>query len=236
MSIGYIFFDCMETLIDLHKLPAAEDYAMWAYKSSGAESLWQDFDSFFSYYTAARQELCASLPPHTESELRGQFFKILQISAPQLDQSRCEHVADMLYRNYWRNYKAGCYVKEEVKSALKHLSTSCRMGVVSNFRVMGGIEELLEMLDIRKYFSFVVTSISLGIRKPHLDIYNEAVKLSGTTADRIVFVGDDYINDYMTPAFIGMKAVFYDRYGRHPEADPRFDDFSELPRILSGYL
>ena len=110
------------------------------------------------------------------------------------------------------------------------------MGVVSNFRVMGGIEELLEMLDIRKYFSFVVTSISLGIRKPHLDIYNEAVKLSGTTADRIVFVGDDYINDYMTPAFIGMKAVFYDRYGRHPEADPRFDDFSELPRILSGYL
>ena len=63
---------------------------------------------FFSYYTAADKAL---LPAAPSIELRGQFFKILQISAPQLDQSRCEHVADMLYRNYWRNYKAGCYVK-----------------------------------------------------------------------------------------------------------------------------
>jgi putative hydrolase of the HAD superfamily len=48
MGVEYIFFDCMETLIDLHKLPVAEDYAMWAYRGSGVESLWQDFDSFFS--------------------------------------------------------------------------------------------------------------------------------------------------------------------------------------------
>lgn len=191
---------------------------------------------FFQRYTEARQELNASLPPYAESELRGQFSKILQISAPQLDQTRREHTADMLYRNYWENYKAGCYVKEEVERALKYLSASCRMGVVSNFRVTGGIEELLEMLDIRKYFSFVVTSVAAGIRKPHHDIYKEAIKLSGAPVDRIVFVGDDYVNDYMTPIALGMKAVYYDKYSRHSEAEPRFADFLELPQILSRYL
>ena len=235
MSVDYILFDCMETLIDLYKLPAAEDYAMWAFKGSGVESLWRDFDSFFSCYTAARQDLNASLPTYAESELRGQFFKTLQLDAPQLDRPGMEHAADMLYRNYWKNYKAGCYVKEEVESALKYLSATFRMGVVSNFRVMGGIEELLDMLDIRKYFSFVVTSVAVGIKKPHHDIYNEAVKLSGTSAGRIVFVGDDYVNDYLTPLALGMKAVYYDKYGRHPEAEPRVADFAELPKILSGY-
>ena len=233
MGIEYIFFDCMETLIDLHKLPATEDYAMWAYNGSGVESLWDGFDSFFDFHIAARRDLEASLPPHSEFELRGQFFRILQLSAPQLSKLQMETAADMLYKNYWSNYKAGCYVKDEVASTLESLSGFYRMGVVSNFKVMGGIEELLEVLGIMKYFSFVVTSVATGKKKPHPDIYSEAIRLSGVPADRIMFAGDDYINDYVTPVSLGMRAAYYDKNGRHPEAKPRFTDFTELIQILN---
>ncbi len=232
MGIDYIFFDCMETLIDLHNLPDAKDYAMWAYKGSGVEFLWDGFDSFYSFYAAARHKLEDSLPLYAESELRGQFFRMLQLSAPDLSRRGMEKAADMLYSNYWSKYKAECYVKDEVVSILENLHGTCRMGVVSNFRVMGGIEELLEMLGIRKYFSFVVTSVASGIRKPHPDIYFEAVRISGAPAGRIVFIGDDYVNDYVTPVDLGMKAVYYDKNGRHPEASDRFTDFTELPQIL----
>lgn len=235
MGIDYIFFDCMETLIDLYRLPAAEDYAMWAYKGSGVESLWDGFYSFFSFYIAARRGLEASLPPHAEFELRGQFFKILQLSAPELSVSRIEAAVDKLYTNYWDNYKAACYVKDEVAGTLKSLYSTCRMGVVSNFRVMGGIEELLEMLGIRKYFSFVVTSVASGIRKPHPEIYNEALRISGVPADRVLFVGDDYIDDYVAPTTLGMRAAYYDKNGLHPDAEPRFSDFAELPQILERF-
>jgi putative hydrolase of the HAD superfamily len=230
----YIFFDCMETLIDLHKLPAAEDYAMWAYAGSGAEHLWKDFDSFFKCYAAAKQELASSLPPHTEYEIRGRFLKMLQTGVPGLNRPQIEEAADMIYRNYWRNYKAECYVKGDIIETLDKLSGSYRMGVVSNFMVMGGIEELLEMLGIRKFFDFVVTSVVAGKRKPHPDIYDEAVKISGTQPDRIVFIGDDFVNDYVTPISLGMEAIYYDKNGQHPEADFRIVDFTELsPKLCS---
>ena len=56
-NFDYIFFDCMETLVDLQKLPTVRDYAEWAYKGSGVEELWEDFDEFFRYNMLAKKEL-----------------------------------------------------------------------------------------------------------------------------------------------------------------------------------
>lgn len=223
-----ILFDCMETLVDLHKLPAFRDYALWAYEGSGVEELWEDFDEFFRYYILAKQELSSRLPEHADYEMLGRFLHIVRVSLPDLPYEMMEATAEKLYRNYWRNYRAGSYVREDVRRVLGELSGSCRMGVVSNFMVMNGIEELLELHGIRNCFDFVITSVAEGWRKPHPAIYNKAIELSGAIPERILFVGDDFVNDYEMPLKIGMKPVFLDRYGRHPEAESRVNDFYGL--------
>ena len=45
-AVKYIFFDCMETLVDLHELPSSSDYARWAFQGSGVEGYWRDFEDF----------------------------------------------------------------------------------------------------------------------------------------------------------------------------------------------
>lgn len=230
--IEYIFFDCMETLIDLCKLPSLEDYAMWAYDGSGAEAYWSSFDAFVECYAASKRDIASSLPEYAEYEMRGRFLHMVRSVEADMPVKQVEYAADLLYRNYWRNYKAVCYVSDEVRSTLEHLKRAVPMGVVSNFMVMDGIEELLKMLNIREYFSFVVTSVKIGRRKPHPEIYKKAIKISGVSPEKIAFVGDDYINDYVTPKNLGMNAVYYDKNNQRTDVNLRIVDFSELPGVL----
>lgn len=229
----YIFFDCMETLVDLHKLPAMRDYAAWAYEGSGLEGLWGGLDEFFRYYLLSKQELALRLPEHADYEMRGRFSHLVELSLPDLSYEAVESTAGALYRNYWNNYKAGSYIKEDVKAILPKLKEHYKMGVVSNFMVMGGIEELLEAHGIRGYFDFVVTSVAEGWKKPHRLIYEKAYELAGVIPEQVVFVGDDFKNDYLTPSAMGMRAIYLDRSGKHPELQSRATNFHELWCLLT---
>lgn len=229
----YIFFDCMETLVDLHKLPLLRDYASWAFDGSGAEERWESFDDFFRYYLLAKQDLSSRLPEHADYEMRGRFLHTIKLSLPDLPYILMESVAEKLYSNYWRNYKAGSYVREDVREVVDDLSENYKMGVVSNFMITNGIEELLEMHDMKKYFDFVVTSVAEGWRKPHPAIYSKAMEIAHIESDKVLFVGDDFVNDFVTPKKIGMAAIYLDRFDRHPELDGRVRDFHDLREILS---
>ncbi len=229
----YIFFDCMETLVDLHKLPMLRDYASWAFDGSGAEELWESFDDFFRYYLLAKQDLSSRLPEFADYEMRERYLYMIKLSLPDLPYGLMESVAGKLYDNYWRNYKAGSYVREDVRAVVDDLSKNYKMGVVSNFMIINGIEELLEIHDMKKYFDFVVTSVAEGWRKPHPAIYSKAMEAARVEPDKVLFIGDDFVNDYITPQKIGMKAVYLDRFDRHPELDSRVKDFHGLRKILS---
>lgn len=233
-KFDYIFFDCMETLVDLHKLPTMRDYATWAYKGSGVEEFWDDFDEFLRCYLLAKQDLSSRLPELADYEMLGRFLNITKLSHPDMPHKVMESTARILYKNYWNNYKAGSYVKEDVLQALPQLIKQYKMGVVSNFMVLGGIEELLELHDIKKYFEFVVTSVAEGWRKPHPAIYKKALQQADVAPERVLFVGDDFVNDYTAPSELGMTPFYLDRYDSHPELERRAVSFIELQEMLLG--
>lgn len=228
----YIFFDGMETIIDLHKLPNMRDYAAWSYFGSGLEDNWDDFDDYFRYYMLAKQEMAERLPEHAEYEMRQRFIYIIEQSNRDMPFGLMEWAADRLYRNYCRNYYSGSFIHDDVLETLQQLKQEYKLGIVSNFMVMNGIEEMLEMHQIKGLFDFIITSVAEGWKKPHQRIYEKALKVSGTGADKVVFVGDDYINDYITPKRLGMSAVLLDRYNKHPDVQERVSSFYELKEML----
>ncbi|HEX2946477.1 MAG TPA: HAD family hydrolase [Clostridia bacterium] len=232
MSFKYIFFDCMETLVDLHVLPGSREYASWAFDGSGCEELWEDFDTFHRYYILSKHELASQLPEHADYEMKLRFLHILKLSQPDIGYDRMEAAADCLRTNYWKNYKSVCYLKQDVKAVLPRLGRLFKLGVVSNFMVKDGIQELLELTDISKHFEFVVVSVDEGIRKPHPAIYGKALQLAGVKPEEVIFVGDDYINDYVKPAELGMYTICLDRYEKHAELERRVRDFNELEELI----
>jgi haloacid dehalogenase superfamily, subfamily IA, variant 1 with third motif having Dx(3-4)D or Dx(3-4)E len=231
-GIKYILFDCMETIVDLRQLPDLRDYACWGYSGSGVEELWKDFDEYFRFYLLARTDIGSRLHENQEYEMYERFFHIINLSFPDMPVSRMEQTARRLNDNYWKNYKEKCYIREDVLYGLERLSKKYKLGVVSNFMVKDGIEELLEINGVRGYFSFVTTSITEGWRKPHPVIYRTALDKFGAKPEETVFIGDDYVNDYVAPKELGMNPVYLDRFGRHTEIQNRVLDFYQLVEIL----
>lgn len=204
-----ILFDCMETVVDVMKIPDIRMYCAFAYFGSGYEELWRDFDSFIEDYNYARMKLEEDKLDYREYNLFDRFnFMVKQKLSSHV---QIKEVTSAISANYWKNYKANCYVDNEVKAVLSELQSKYKCGIVSNFMVEGGIEELLNEFNIARYFDFVVTSINVGWRKPHREIYDTALKLSKVKKEEMLFIGDDYICDYIGPKEFGFDAVLLDK-------------------------
>ena len=86
----------------------------------------------------------------------------------------------------------------------------------------------------------VVSSHSIGWQKPHRAIFERALEIAGTTADKAVMVGDRMLADIWGAKRLGMRAVL--RRTPHEQApidvtpDAVIDDLTELPAVLSAWL
>jgi len=221
----WILFDCMETLIDMTELPLPADYARWAYEGSEAQRLWTGFDEFYTDYMAACAEIEKELPLFREYEMKERYARVL--SAKTKDDQLDELVKNM-DDVFWKKYSGKCYANDSVLEAVDALSKNHPMGVVSNFKIRSGVRSILENAGLLGYFEFTVNSCEIGWKKPHVNIYRAAKELAGVDYGSIVFIGDDYGNDYVKPKALGCKTVLYDPSGAHPEALPRISDFREL--------
>lgn len=230
--IKCLLFDCMETVVDIEPLPTLSDYAHWAYDGSGVEGFWDSFDEFFSLFKQSRKEYNEKLPEYKEYELSERFQHIALMTIGEDNSALVRHIKDSLYCSYWQTYKAKSYVKEEVKSVLSYLTKKYCLGIVSNFMVRGGVEELLQINDVLQYFDFVVTSINEGWRKPHPYLYKAALKRDNMKAEETLFVGDDFLNDYEGPRKMGMKAILYDTKKRKSDIVDRVTSFVHLKEML----
>ena len=108
--------------------------------------------------------------------------------------------------------------------------------ILSNFKVKSGIEHILEQFDLLKYFRWVLTSAEFGWRKPHPAIYQEAITRTSVSPRRILFIGDDPQNDFLTPIEQGMDAVVLDRHKKHKNNHmlKRLDNLNQLVGLVTG--
>jgi len=220
----------METVVDVLEKPDMRLYAYWAYAGCGYESFWGSFDAFLDSYIKVKAELEKCLNAFEEFDLFKRFGHMVKQLTD--DSSIIENVTKAVSKNYWRNYKSNCIVFNNVKSCLAELHEGYKLGIVSNFAVEDGIEELLEINGIGKYFDFVVTSIKTGWKKPHFKIYDTALELAKVTKEEILFVGDDYVCDYEGPKKYGFDAVLLDKDCNHGNVEKRIVTIDKL----TGYL
>lgn len=231
-KIKCILFDCMETLIDVTELPTSRDYARWAYDGSGVEGYWNNFDEFFETYIEAKERIIKRLPKNKEHNLIERFEEIALLNFKDNKDIRRE-ISEKLMKNYWKTYTQKCYIKEDVANILPILANKYQLGVVSNFVVKDGVEELLVSHGIGDYFNSIITSVNVGWRKPNENIYNIALQHFKVSPWEVLFVGDDYINDYVQPKKLGLNVLLLDRYNNFKHITERVCDFYELTDNLN---
>lgn len=116
------------------------------------------------------------------------------------------------------------------------------LALISNTMSRTLIPERLKKFMIDEYFSAVVLSADIGIRKPRKEIFDAALKRTGLKAEDCIYVGDTLSRDIEGSRNAGFRTCVLiesdltadkDRdYTGTVKPDNKFNSFSELFQIL----
>ncbi|XP_077986262.1 haloacid dehalogenase-like hydrolase domain-containing protein 3 [Glandiceps talaboti] len=148
-----------------------------------------------------------------------------------------EPVADKLYHEF---STANCYdLYPEVRDVVPKLKDKgFKLCAVSNADAR--FRNVLEELDVMKYFDDVILSSEVKSYKPNPEIFKLALERLGVKSSESIHIGDSLENDYKGATNIGMSAYLVDREGKYdncPEGlnkDHVLKDLSSLLDILKS--
>lgn len=131
---------------------------------------------------------------------------------------------------------------ENVLPVLRALADQYAMVMVSNF--YGNLNTVLSDFGLRSYFTDVVESAVVGVRKPDPEIYRLGVERLGMGASDCVVVGDSYSKDMIPGNTIGCKTIWLNVAGWEDilktettsVADLEITDFAQLTVQRIGLL
>lgn len=95
---------------------------------------------------------------------------------------------------------------DQSRLTLARLAKSYPMVLVSNF--YGNIETILHDFQLAEFFSCVIESAVVGVRKPDPAIYQLGVDAIGLPADQVLVVGDSYGKDIVPANKIGCRTAW----------------------------
>jgi putative hydrolase of the HAD superfamily len=134
------------------------------------------------------------------------------------------------------------HVGPDVVPTLERMrAAGLRLGLVSNAAYRPNLmRRQVETLGLLPYFDALTFSSEVGLRKPRLPIYQDALYKLGVEARACLFVGDRVKEDVRGPHSLGMRAVLV-REWRQEEDPAREADFTvsrlgEVWDIVAGLL
>ena len=126
---------------------------------------------------------------------------------------------------------------DDADSTLRKLSgRDVKLGIISNVSSHEVAMGILDYVRLTKYFNQVVTSASVGIRKPDPGIFRYALMQFKVRPEEAVMVGDSEVHDVGGGYISGLKTVLVDRRRRVETslADYRFNSLHEASRELES--
>ncbi len=114
-----------------------------------------------------------------------------------------------LSEDYITHLSSFNYLFENTIEILDYLSLKYSLHIITN-----GFKEVqqkkLTHSKIDHYFKTVTNSEAVGVKKPNPKIFNYAIEIANTTANKSIMIGDNYEADILGANNIGMDTIFFD--------------------------
>jgi len=125
----------------------------------------------------------------------------------------------------WQIYPETKNVLNEIKSL------GFTIIIISNFD--SRVYDVCKSLSIIDHFDDFIISSEAGYAKPDIEIYNIALSRNNLNPQQCVFIGDNYLNDYVAPTNIGMQALLLNRDNENNKHSvEKISNLNELVTIL----
>jgi putative hydrolase of the HAD superfamily len=124
------------------------------------------------------------------------------------------------------------YLLPNSKSILDYLFSKYKLHIITN-----GFEEVqlqkIVSSDIQSYFSKIITSESVGVKKPNPIIFNEALKRANALACESIMIGDNIEADIYGALESGFSAILFNYHKINPPKEiTTIDNLIELKILL----
>lgn len=126
---------------------------------------------------------------------------------------------------------------EAAESVLEELQRDYTLGAVTN----GNFDIAIAGLD--RYFAFAVNAERLARAKPHPEPFEEALRLSGCSAQQCIHIGDDIENDVRGAQRLGIATIWLNREknawpgGEPPSKEIRhLEELPDAVREIAGRI
>jgi putative hydrolase of the HAD superfamily len=151
------------------------------------------------------------------SQVDHREFSMVEVATPfltnLLGRSPGSDEVDRFIGIYIQEWNGGVYHIDGMAEWITELSQRYRLVIVSNTHEADLVPGHLRRMGIADLFDLVVLSVQVGWRKPHPEIYTAAMDRLRLKPENAVFVGDNYLADYVGPSQAGIRAYVIDPLG-----------------------
>lgn len=197
-----------------------------------------DNEEFRKAYVYAERQLALTrhiLPHHTFLELMTIKIRIeleALMDAGVITPQAVEKFATPIARYCYDSARSTI---ESIRPTLDYLASRYPMVLVSNF--YGNINAVLADFHLSQYFTAVIESAVVGVRKPDPAIFRLGVDALGLSPEEVLVVGDSLKKDILPARSIGCRTAWLKGRGWTDEEDTATDpdsisDLSELTNFL----
>ncbi|RMD94055.1 MAG: HAD family hydrolase [Calditrichaeota bacterium] len=127
-------------------------------------------------------------------------------------------VFNVFFHNHYFKNRQWTIPRGHARVLRKLRSRGIPMAVVSNDDDPAQLPSVISQMGLTGFFVCEIASSSFGYCKPHPKIYLAALNRLNLRADEVLYIGDDFHNDYWGPEKIGMYPLLFDPERLHAKA------------------
>lgn len=166
-----------------------------------------------------------------EYEQNIKAYQIIADSLPELDLSYEKIKAIAYDRTYnMRNYR----FYDGVKELFLKLSINYKLGIISD--TWPSADSMLRSAAIYKYIDTFTYSCNLGVRKPDITMFSDAIKKMGIAPKNTVFIDDSEENLEAAASFGINPILILTQSNRSINAYPSIKKITEIENVLEYYF
>jgi len=203
-QVNYVFFDFFGTLVDYdasihptYNAPLAfARRAGCTISETASDAHWQQA---WDHLEANAARTGREFSMHQVAQ---RYWR--SIGAPSLAHGAIE----ILIGEYLDAWTQSVSPAEHAIECVTDLASDHRLTIVSNTHDPALVPRLARRFGLNTAVDRVISSVTVGWRKPHRIIFETALRESGAAANDSVFIGDNWEADVEGPRRAGMSAIY----------------------------
>lgn len=225
-NIEHVYFDLDHTLWDFDKNSALTFDVIFKEENISLEI--RDFlDTYIpiniEYWARYRNNLVSKEVLRT-GRLRDSFEALkIQVS---------DEIINVLSDKYIKVLPGFNHLLQDTIEILTYLKPKYKLHIITN-----GFEEIqhnkMQNSQIADFFDTITTSEEVGVKKPHLEIFEIALQKSNAHPQNSIMIGDSYEADIEGAINAGLHSIYFDYYGKAETVQvPQIQTLNELRMYL----